>query len=708
MQNDLTPYGHRSERLATLAGKVCKRFDEYDQNRRNTERRWMKNLRQFLGIYDPEVLNRIPKGRSKVYPRDTFVKVTGLVAKMMELLFPANERNWGVSPSPVPNLRQDVVDQIIADLTAQYAEQQRQVSSDDIEAAVFSYAEDRARAMESECSDQLVEMKYVLLAMRVIRSGAIYGIGMAKGPLVSMQHERIWKYDEAVGGYAAQSLDRAKPYFEFVPVWNIYPDLDAKDWCAQEGLFERMVFNRNELNTLIEDDSFMGDVLVQFLRDHPHGNYTRRSFESEIDEVRGTVGGGDRHRRMYEVIKYHGFWNSESLKGLDRTLPSSEIEEFRDVLVEIWTIGGKIFRLNKVVLGERPSDFYHAFVYRDDEEVSMVGSGLPETIRDSQLSHCAVRRMLIDNAATTAGPMFEINTDLLEPTDVDNATTIHAFKTFRRRGYGTDASQPAVRDIQIESHIPELISLSQDIQQRLDVESNMPAWMYGGQPTDLGEAFRTSTNMSMMMGTATMGMKAVVRSYDLFTESLIGALVEWNMEFNERDEVKGDFQIVTRGSTSLVAKELRGIALDQFVSTLTDTERKLLKTREVLIDRLQARDLPVDRVVDIDQANQILADEAAAEAQSMEVMAASEGAKTRKLEAGATLDETRAAVLAEEAGIKRMDADTRRMDADTRAFAAQDQSDRGVEQTELESIDRVLQLAQFRQQGAQGEGGGAA
>src|SRR5690606_27564775 len=142
-------------------------------------------------------------------------------------------------------------------------------------------------------------------------------------------------------------------------------------------------------------------------------------------------------------------------------------------------IGGKIFRLNKAVLGEKPSDFYHAFIYRDDEEVSMVGAGLPEAIRDSQLSHCAIRRMLIDNASTIAGPMFEVNTELLEPSDTDDNIQIHAFKVFRRVGMGDSAAHQAVRDIQIQSHIPELLSLSEDIQQRLDIESNMPAWKIG-------------------------------------------------------------------------------------------------------------------------------------------------------------------------------------------------------------------------------------
>ena len=51
----------------------------------------LRNLRQYAGKYDPEVLAAIPDERSHVYPRDTRVKVKGGVAKVMEMMFPAHQ-----------------------------------------------------------------------------------------------------------------------------------------------------------------------------------------------------------------------------------------------------------------------------------------------------------------------------------------------------------------------------------------------------------------------------------------------------------------------------------------------------------------------------------------------------------------------------------------------------------------------------------------
>ena len=129
----------------------------------------------------------------------------------------------------------------------------------------------------------------------------------------------------------------------------------------------------------------------------------------------------------------------------------------------------------------------------------------------------------------------------------------------------------------------------------------------GAMQQPLGEAFRTSNNMSMMLGSANMVTKDVVRSFDKFITSLIRSMLQWNMQFNPNELIKGDFEVVAKGNLSLVAKEVRGAALDQFMQSLTPEERAMLDTYGLLIDRLKARDLPTDRVIPKDEAMKVLA-----------------------------------------------------------------------------------------------------
>ena len=74
-----------SEQLAKLGTTLKGQLGQFITDRSLLETQWLKNLRQYQGKYDPDVLAGIPDERSHVYPRDTRVKVKGGVAKMMEM-----------------------------------------------------------------------------------------------------------------------------------------------------------------------------------------------------------------------------------------------------------------------------------------------------------------------------------------------------------------------------------------------------------------------------------------------------------------------------------------------------------------------------------------------------------------------------------------------------------------------------------------------
>ena len=62
------------EELAPLKEKYSALFDTFSNDRFHAERRWLRNLRQYLGIYDPEIERTLANGRSKAYPKLTRVK----------------------------------------------------------------------------------------------------------------------------------------------------------------------------------------------------------------------------------------------------------------------------------------------------------------------------------------------------------------------------------------------------------------------------------------------------------------------------------------------------------------------------------------------------------------------------------------------------------------------------------------------------------
>jgi hypothetical protein len=640
-----------SEGLVLLGAFVRRELDSFVSDRCLLEQQWLKNLRQYRGQYDREVEALIPSERSHAYPRDTRIKVKGGVAKMMEMMFPSQERNWELAISPSPSIPQEALQNIIDELTMQelMAAQQEQrqpaaLSSEAIERAVRAFAEQRKDAMEQEIDDQLCDpgIDYPQLSKKVVRSGYIFGFGVSCGPQVRTQTERVWEPDET-GAYQAVEKKLRRPYPEYRRIWDIYPDLTAKNWQDQDRIYDRLVLSRHDFGALAKRPDFKEDVIREYLRNTPTGNYKEQLFEADLRQLDGTANLSDRQRRRYEVYRMLGFVSAHELQAAGVEVAEDELDQ--EILADIWFIDNVIIKAEKAAFGERPSDQYHAFVYADDEDSGLTGIGLPEELRDTQMCLCASTRALMDNMAATAGPILEVNVDLLAK-GRKSIGAIHPFMTIDREGLGNEANYPAVRDIATQSHVNEILAIISAQRQQFDVESNLPAFTMGGVQQPLGEAFRTSNNMSMMMGGANMVTKDTVRAFDKFTASLIGSMLKWNMEFNPKQEIKGDFQARGKGTISLVSKEVRGAALDQFVMTLTPEERAILDTYGILIDRLKSRDLPVDRVLPRNEAMAVLEGMRQAASQAGQIEQSLTQAKTDKTTADAEKVRMDAQVLA--------------------------------------------------------------
>src|SRR3990167_958255 len=91
MADEQEPLTIDAERMRKLGNELRSRFAAYDKARRPIEDQWLKNVRQFVGEYDPKVLETMKPEQSRAYPRITRVKVLSMVARLHALLFPAGE-----------------------------------------------------------------------------------------------------------------------------------------------------------------------------------------------------------------------------------------------------------------------------------------------------------------------------------------------------------------------------------------------------------------------------------------------------------------------------------------------------------------------------------------------------------------------------------------------------------------------------------------
>jgi hypothetical protein len=593
---------------ARLGAMLMARFRQYESDRRLAELKWERNYRQFLGVYDSEVEKNIDKNRSRAYPKLTRVKCVSMLSRLMNLLFQSDDKNWTVDPSAVPDLEaqdlQTVLDQVMQSAAAGQGDgmQGAPQKPDDevIEQAIREFARKRGDRLEREIEDQLQELggnrtsDYVHLCRKVLASGIQYGAGILKGPYVREEQRRRWDMD-ASGRLVAQSYTAYRPLFEFVSLWDYYPDMAAKTLEQMDGQFERVVMSRHQTVMLKQRPDFMADQIDAFLKVSPQGNYRRRAYETELRSLGVAVNVSQSERNKYEAVVWEGHVSGRDLAFCGVNVPDDKLDE--DLRATIWLLDEYVVKAQLdpwstlETDGEMP--MYHHFIFEEDEAF-LLGNGLPAIMRDSQLGLCAATRMTLDNGAVQR--VFEINTGLLR-LDQDLTTINPDMKIYRDDDNPATAQYPAIRPIDLPMHINEMMEMGRMFQSFADQETFVSAGTGGDMERGPSEPFRTATGASMLRGDAALPFKDVVRNFDAFTESVIGALIVFNRNFNTNPALRGDFKAIARGATSLIAKEVLGIQLDNLAQTLTDEEKRYVNFRELVRERVRVRDLESVNVV---------------------------------------------------------------------------------------------------------------
>lgn len=585
--------------LQALTGQLQRLFDTYKADRRIAEYKWMRNLRQYLGLYDPEIESQLTVNRSRAYPRMTRVKCISTLSRVMNMMFPGNERNWDLQASPSADMKPEDVQAALQKMMERAAKDgvQMQPDEENVQNAVNDLANERALRLRTLIDDQLQELggdqtlDYIALNRQVVQSGVRYGIGVLKGPMVRTQRNVSWGVDPMTGMPAPTVRETFKPQFEFLPIWDFYPDMSAKNLSSgADGWFERLVMTRSQVRALANRSDFFGNIIKGYLSRTPTGNYVQQTFETELRTLGVSINVNmQKHdTQKYEVIVWHGPVSGQQLRDAGEDVADDKLAD--DVEAEIWMLGDSVIKAKMNPWRALGHDVKtaHVFIF-DEDDSSPVGNGLPSVIRDSQMSVSAATRMLLDNAGVVCGPQLELNTALLRA-DQDLGA-VYAYKSWYRDDDGPTAQWPAVRNVQIDGHLTELLAVIKQFMDFADTESFISPATGGDVQRGSGEPMRTAAGASMLRGEAALPFRDIIRNFDTFTQSVIVSMVMFNRIFNPAIAEAGDYNVVARGATSLIAKELRGIQVDSLATTLTPAEMEHIDERKLVTARLGVRDM---------------------------------------------------------------------------------------------------------------------
>jgi hypothetical protein len=609
--------------VATLEAEAKRRVDA----RSSVEQRWLEDLRQYHGKYDSQTMQRIvDAGGSQLFINLTRAKTNAFSARLMDLLFPTDDKNWGIQPTPVPELVREIetaqdevtshkrtIDDLVsqqpdmggeelAQNEAALAQVGQKLDAAQTEAdrreAVMKEAREAAEQMSQEIDDQLKESRYSARCRDAIEQAAQIGTGVIKGPVLGDRMAQRWVLTE--DGFTLQDREDARPGMTQVDAWGYFPDPDAKTPEDGESDFERHLMNRKKLRRLARRPDIDKDAVRRLLETGPASG-SRLYWQSELIAINGS----DQHgiTDSFHVWEYNGPLEAEDLLLLADAF--GETEDFEEVIGEldplleincrIWFCQGELlsFALHPLDSGET---LYSVFNPESDTS-SAFGFGIPYLIRDPQSSLNAAWRAMMDNAGYSSGPQIVVDRDQVEPADGDWSLKPHKIWYRNRSKQGTTAFQSEI----IPSVQPQLAGIIEMSRRDMDDVPSMPAIAQGEQGAGIT---KTAQGMALLMNSANVIFRRAVKNWDDdMTVPVIRRMYHWNMQFTPKDAIKGDYEVDARGSSVLLVREMQSQNLMAIAMQFSGHPvfGPMIKESELLRQIIKAHMIAADTIVKTDR-----------------------------------------------------------------------------------------------------------
>lgn len=581
-----------SERLSGVIAKFEVEAKRRVDRREPIEQRWIEDLQQYHGVYDPDTEAKLEKVEgSKVFINVTATKTDAMEARLWDLLFPTDDRSWGISPTPVPELmhgtetaekRIEELEKAAADalkgkqdaeamMNPEAAQESANVANaayeelDKVQAeaerlhAVLNEAKARSELMQDEISDQLVQCEYQAEARDMIGWGCKIGQGVLKGPVLNQKVSQRWKQVKTtdqkgneVAAYELTTEFNTDPAAYSVDPFSFFPDPDVAKLTDSEGFYERHLMTKAQLRKLAKRDDIDEDQIRDLLASEPA---TAPSYMTQLSDLTGQNSGSV--KPLYQVWEYTGPVEASDMLALAEAKgDKAMMDEFADedplveVHAKIWFCDGRAlsFALHPLDSGE---PIYSVFTIRPDVG-SPFGYGIPRIARDPQSILNAAFRMMMDNSALSTGPQVVVDKTQVKPQDGKwNLTPRKVWEWIGDK----NTNRPPFSDFVIQSNQAELANIVQIASTMIDEVTAMPAIAQGEQGTDVT---KTAQGMALLMNSANVSFRRIVKMYDDdVSVPLIRRFYHWNMQFSDKEEIKGDYEVQARGSSVLLVREMQ-------------------------------------------------------------------------------------------------------------------------------------------------------
>ena len=608
------------EGISNLIPYINERYKRAEDYRYQDEERWIKAYRNYRGLYGSDV-QFTESERSRVFIKITKTKTLAAYGQIVDVLFANHKFPLSIDPTQLPDgvagdvhfdpketpevsdildspygyagdgndLEPGATQQSLMKKLGEYRnklgdiEGVREGVGQTGSAITVSPAMVAAKRMQKKIHDQLEESG----ASKHLRSTAfemaLFGTGVMKGPFAVDKEYPNWNDD---GEY--DPMFKTVPQVSHVSVWNFYPDPDANNMDEAQYVIERHKMSRSQLRALKKRPYFRDSVIEEVIAEGE--NYTKLYWEDDLSDY-----APEHDIDRFEVMEYWGTVDTDLLEEQEIDIPQ-DLKDLDELQANIWVCNGRLIR---VVLNPfKPARIPYVAAPYELNPYSFFGVGIAENMDDTQTLMNGFMRMAVDNAVLSGNLLIEVDeTNLVPGQDL----TVYPGKVFRRQG---GAPGQALFGTKYPNVSSENMMMFDKARQLSDESTGFPSFAHG--QTGIAGVGRTASGISMLMGAAAGGIKTVIKNVDDYLLKPLGeGLFQFNMQFDFDPSIKGDLEVVARGTESLMANEVRSQRLMQFLGVTSNPAlAPFAKFNYIIREIAKSLDLDPDKVTNnMDEAS---------------------------------------------------------------------------------------------------------
>ncbi len=543
--------------------------------------------------------NKSPN-RSQVVINIVRPKCETAEGRFSDIQLPTDDRNWGLKVTPKPEMPEAMKDE----RPAMYKETQQPVMDDngrpvtikEIAQSDKEVAEEAMSRMQTVIDDQLTECSFNGECRKAIQNAVRLGTGILKGPMIVKDVKKSWEAgsDNQTTVRVLKAVEDKRPASRSIDPQDVWPDPECRDDIKRAAyIWERRAITPRELRDLATVDGYLKEEIAKVLQEAPTKLTIAMPKDNEylVRYLLGIKGSS------YELWEYNGDVDKADLEaigcdcqGKNALFPSMTacVIMVNDHVIKVST--------NPLDTGDLPYDF---FVWTKRAGVPW-GIGVARELMWPQRVLIASWRAMMDNAGDSSGANIVVGASV-EP--MDGKWEITGKKLWK----STDETlriDKQFGQFQIANNQKELQAIIDLALRFADMESQLPM-LFNGEKGELPETLGAT---NIMVDSANVALRTRVKLWDdNITRPHISRYYDWNMQYNEDDNIKGDYKVDPRGTSILLERDQEWQTMKDVLTVRQDAElSSMIDWKKAIKKFFAARKadilLPDDKIAENEEA----------------------------------------------------------------------------------------------------------